>query len=61
MEYHGINVEIWRRLQKGESLSDLDFAPPPSPPQTAANPDAGLLLGAIAFGVFMALAFNSRN
>jgi len=58
-EYQRINVEIWRRLQKGESLWGLNFAPPPTSPQSATG--AGLLLGALAFGAILGLAFNSKN
>ena len=61
-EYQSINVEIWRRLQKGESLWALDFAPlPPPPPPSVVSSGAGLFLGALAIGIFVTLAASSRG
>jgi hypothetical protein len=60
-EYIGINTEIWRRIQKGETLWNLDFAPPlqlPPPPQVVARNAGGLFLGAIAFALLMAIAID---
>jgi hypothetical protein len=60
-EYQLINVEIWRRLQKCQSLWGLDFAPSLPPPQGTGSSSA-MLLGAAFVGVFfMACAFSSRN
>jgi hypothetical protein len=59
-DYHRINVETWRRLQSGEPLWDLDFAPPP-PPQSAVISGGAVLLGALSLGALVGLAFSSRS
>jgi hypothetical protein len=61
-DYHRINVETWRRLQSGEPLWDLDFAPPlPPPSQSAAISGGAVLLGTLAFAAVLGLAFSSRS
>ena len=59
-DYYRINVETWRPLQSGESLWDLDFAPPPPPqPLQGAAGSGGIgLLGVVAGGVLLALALS---
>jgi len=60
-DYPAINFEVWRRLQSGETLWDLDFAPPPSrPPQRATISGGAVVFSALAFGVLL-WARNSRN
>jgi hypothetical protein len=63
-DYTPINVEVWRRLQSGETLWDLNFAPSsPAPSQSAASSgaSASLLLGAISLGAILGLASSSRS
>jgi hypothetical protein len=61
-EYLRINTETYRRIQSGEPLWDLDFAPsPPPPPQTTAMSGGAVLLGVAAFAALIGLAASSRN
>jgi hypothetical protein len=58
--YSWINFEIWRRLQSGETLWNLDFCPPP-PPQEQGIGLGHLAVGGLLFVAAVALASNSRN
>jgi len=61
-EYLRINMETYRRLQSGEPLWDLDFAPPPPPPPKAkAMSGDAVLLGLATFAALLGLAASSRN
>jgi hypothetical protein len=59
-EYLRINTETYRRIQSGEPLWDLDFAPPPPPPpQTTAMSGGAILLGGLLLAGLAALASSS--
>jgi len=55
-------MEKYRRLQSGEPLWDLDFAPPPPPPpQAKAMSGGAVLLGLATFAALLGLAASSRS
>jgi hypothetical protein len=58
-DFHQVNTNIFYRLQNGDSLMDLDYAPP-APVQAEPNWGGILLLGLLGV-VAVGTAFGSRN
>ena len=60
-QYLRINTETYRRLQTGESLWDLDFAPQAAQPAPQPAVSGGAALGVAIFAGLLVLAGVSRN
>jgi hypothetical protein len=59
-DYPLINFEIWRRLQSGETLWDLSFAPALSPAKLSTISGGAAVVSALALGALL-WAVNSRS
>ena len=64
LPYYGVNLEVWRRLEAGESLIGLDFTPPTEEQITIPTPTADwatiLLTAGAVFGLGL-LVLGSRR
>jgi hypothetical protein len=60
-DWHGINTTIFYRIQRGESLMDIDFTPPPALPVQTETNWGGLLLFGLLGVVAVGIASSSRN
>lgn len=61
-DWHVINTTIFYRLQRGESLMDLDFTPPPPrKPQPQQSGNGLLVFGGLVLATLVVGAFFSKN
>ena len=60
-DWHSINTTIFYRIQRGESLMDLDFTPPPPAPQPQRTGNGLLAFCALLGTVFVLGAAFSRR
>jgi hypothetical protein len=59
--FHAVCTDMFYKIQKGESLMNLDYTPRPAPPvQAQTNWVPAALLGVVGL-VFVGFAVGSRN